>query len=139
MLFSAEPSYLLWVIKEKDYYYILYLLFFKVWPTFLSNSETFGFLGGDYMIPVRQTEILPYFAVIQAVLQILHKLYLTITHKKFHPGKARSLFCNAEISVFRNKIFPCNCFSPPKWDEKVKRILIGKIHPQIKLKHLRKV
>ena len=29
----VEPLYLLWVIEEKDYYCILYLLFFKVWRT----------------------------------------------------------------------------------------------------------
>ena len=68
-------------------------------------------LGGCYMIPVDWDEILSRFAEIPEVLKILHKLYLAITCKRFHLGKAGSLLCTAGI--------PCNRFSPPKWDEKV--------------------
>ena len=73
-------------------------------------------LGGDYMISVVRDEILSCFTGILGVLGILHKLYLAITCKKFHPDKAGSLFCTAGIPLCRNEIFPCNCFSLPKRD-----------------------
>ena len=57
------------------------------------------------MIPVGQNEILSCFAGIPAVLKILHKLFLAIICKKFHPGKAGSFFCTAEILLCRDKIF----------------------------------
>ena len=71
------------------------------------------------MNPVDRDEILSGFAGILAVLQILHKLYLVITCKKFHPSKAGYLFCTAGIPLCRDKTFPCNHFSPPKQDEKL--------------------
>ena len=67
-------------------------------------------------VSVVRDEILSCFTGILAVLGILHKLYLAITCKKFHPDKAGSLFCTAGIPLCRNEIFPCNCFSPPKRD-----------------------
>ena len=38
---------------------------------------------------------------------------------KFYPGKAGSHFCTAGTQLCWNEIFPCNCFGPPKRDEKV--------------------
>ena len=60
-------------------------------------------LGGDYMIPVDRDEILSRFAVIPAVLlKSLHKLHISITCKKFYPGKIRSLLCTAGIPLCRD-------------------------------------
>ena len=71
------------------------------------------------MIPVSQDEILSRFAGIPATLKTLHKLDLAITCKTFHPDKTGSPFCTAGIPLCRDKIFPCNCFSPPRRDKKV--------------------
>ena len=71
------------------------------------------------MIPVGRDEILSRFIGIPAMLSTLHKLHPAITCKKFHPGKTGSLYCTAGIPLCRDEIFPCNRFSPPKWDEKV--------------------
>ena len=50
-------------------------------------------LGGDYMIPVDQDEILSRFAVIPAVLlKSLHKLHIVITCKKFYPLRSDPSF-----------------------------------------------
>ena len=57
------------------------------------------------MIPVGRDEILSRFAGIPAVLEILHKLYLVIKRKKFHPGKAGSLFITAGIPLCRDEIY----------------------------------
>ena len=51
----------------------------KFHPGKAGQFSTWHLLGGDYMIPVGQNEILSRFLGIPAVLQILHKLYLTIT------------------------------------------------------------
>ena len=61
------------------------------------------------MILVGRDEILCRFA---GSIIILHKLYLAITCKKFHPGKAVFLFCTARITLCRDEIFPCNYLSP---------------------------
>ena len=70
------------------------------------------------MIPVSRDEILSCFAGILAVLKTLHKLHPAITCKTFHP-RTGSLFCTARILLYRDKVFPCNRFSQPRWDEKV--------------------
>ena len=75
-------------------------------------------LGSDYMIPVGRDEILSRFTGIPAVLYTLHELHPAIIWKKFHPVKTGSLYCTAGIPLCRDQIFPCNCFSPPKRDEK---------------------
>ena len=98
--------------------------FLKVSPTisistYFWNSEIGDLLGDDYMILVGQNEILFLSAEIPAVLQILHKLYLAITCKKFHHDKVGSLFCTAGIPFCPGKIFQCNCFSLSKWNKKI--------------------
>ena len=85
----------------------------------LSSKELSpGNLGRDYMIPVGRYEMLYRFAGIQEVLDILQNVSCKIW-KKFHPGKAGSLFCTVRILLWQDKTFPCNHFSPPKSDEKV--------------------
>ena len=81
---------------------------------------------------VGREEILSCFAGIPPVLKIFHKLYLAIICKKFHPGKAGPLSCTIGIPHFPDKIFPCNCFSPPKRDEK----LIGATNQQAEMINL---
>ena len=49
------------------------------------------------MIPVGRDEILSRFAGIRSVLKTLHKLHSAITCKKFHPGKAESLFAGTKF------------------------------------------
>ena len=77
--------------------------------TFRTDSQ---YLGGDCMIPFGRDEIMSRSAGILAVLQILRKLYLVITYKNFHPGKAGIL-----LLYCREEIFPCNRFSSLKQDE----------------------
>ena len=79
------------------------------------------------MIPVGRDEILSCLAGNSAVLQTLHKLHPTITCKKFHPGKTGSFFCTPGIPIFRDEIFPCNRYGPPKPDEKVNQHISLKI------------
>ena len=79
--------------------------------TFRTDSQ---YLGGDCMIPFSRDEIMSRSAGILAVLQILRKLYLVITYKNFHPGKAEILLLNSW-----EEIFPCNRFSSLKRDEQV--------------------
>ena len=55
------------------------------------------------MVLVSRDEILSRFDGIPAVLKILHKLYLAITCKKFHPGERRSLlYCRDHAFPGRN-------------------------------------
>ena len=57
------------------------------------------------MILVGGDESLCRFAGIPAVLKILHKLHIAITSKKFHSGKAGSLFSTAGIPLCSDEIF----------------------------------
>ena len=77
-------------------------------------------LGGAYMISVDRDQILSHFAGIPTVLYILHKIHPAITRKTFHPSKTGSLFCTAEIPFCGDEFFPCNRFSLPKRDKKLK-------------------
>ena len=76
-------------------------------------------ISGDYMIPVGRDEILSRFVGIPAVLEILRKLYLAITCKKFHPGKTGSICYTAKIPLCWHEVFPCNPFSRPKGNGKI--------------------
>ena len=51
-----------------------------------------------------------------------------ITCKTFHPGKTGSLFCRAGIPLYWDKIFPCNCFSPPRRNKKVNSKISIEVH-----------
>ena len=51
-----------------------------------------------------------------------------ITCKKFYPSKMGSLFCTARILLYCwDEIFPYNCFSPPRQDEKFNKQISLKI------------
>ena len=73
-------------------------------------QDNFLELGGDYMFAIGRDEIMSC---------ILHKLYLAISCKRFHPGKEGSFFCTAVMPLCRDKISPYNRFSQPKQDERV--------------------
>ena len=76
------------------------------------------FLGGDYMVPVGQDEVLSRFSGIPAVLYYksypLHKLYPVITCEKFDSGKAGSLFCTTGMK-FSHEIASARLSEMKKW------------------------
>lgn len=44
---------------------------------------------------------------------------ISILQLQFYPGKTGSIVCTARMPLCWDKLFPCNCFSPLRRDEKV--------------------
>ena len=83
-------------------------------------------MGSDYMIPVGRDEILSRFIGIPAVLNKPFINYILLLHVKSFVPARRDPSCTAGIPLCQEGIFPCNHFSPPKWDEKVIQHMLTK-------------